>query len=93
MFVLDFPSGWYLLLAFSLILFAVFSYLRKSFSGCVKFGLIGLVVAVITEIMAVSLGLWNYTGGSWPVILWPSYFLYSAAFYQIFKVMENRKSS
>ena len=91
MLILDFPSGWYVLLVFSIILFAVFSCLRKSFSGCVKFGIIGLVISVITESIGILLGLWNYTNGNWPVILWPTYFIYTAAFYQIFKVVDGAK--
>lgn len=89
MFVFDFPIGWYLLLLFAVVLFAVFSYVRKSFSGVIKFGLIVLVVSAFTEAIAVAMNLWNYTGGNWPVILWPIYFIFAAAFYQIFKVLDR----
>ena len=91
MIVVDFPSGWYVLLAFVLIMLAVFSYVRKSFSGAVKFGFIGLAIGAASEIIGVSLNLWNYTNGNWPVILWPVYFIYTAAFYQIFCVMSKSK--
>lgn len=109
MLIFDFSSGWYVLLTFSIILFAVFSYVRikqslsksakgfafstvrKSFSGVVKFGLIGLAVGIVSELIGVGLGLWNYGGGNWPVILWPAYFIYTAAFYQIFKALDKAK--
>lgn len=89
-FVIDFSPGWYVLLAFSLILFAVFSYLRKSFSGVIKFGLIGLAVGIVGEGVGVGLNLWNYSAGNWPVVLWLVYFLFTAAFYQLFCVLDKR---
>ena len=91
MFVLDFSPGWYTLLAFSIILFAVFSYMRKSFSDVIKFGSIGLLISIITEVIGIGFGLWSYAGGNWPVILWPTYFIFLAAFYQVIKVFEKKK--
>ena len=90
MFVFDFPSEWYILLGFSVALFAVFSLARRNFSGCIRFGIIGLVISAVTEFIGVSAGLWNYTNGNWPVILWPTYFVYTMSFYQIFKLLEPR---
>ena len=89
--MIDFSAGWYILFAFAVVLFAAFSYLRKSFAGCMKFGFIGLAAAVVSEAIGVGTGLWNYTGGNWPVILWVNYFLFAATFYQIFCVI-NKKS-
>lgn len=91
MLILDFPSGWYVLFAFALVLFAIFSYFRKSFSSVIRFGFIGLAVAVVSEIIAIYLGLWTYTNGNWPIILWPTYFLYTAAFYQLFNVLGKKR--
>lgn len=88
MLVFDFPSGWYILFFFALGLFVIFSHLRKSTKGCVRFGIIGLVVGFVSELIGVGLGLWNYSPANWPVILWLLYFLYTAAFYQMFKVLD-----
>ena len=88
--IFDFPLGWYLLLGFSVLLLAVFSYIRKSLSGVVKFGFIGLAISIVSEAAGVGLNLWNYTDGNWPVILWLIYFVFTAAFYQMFKVLDSR---
>lgn len=92
MIVIDFPAGWYVLLVFVIILFVVFSYVRKSFSGTIRFGIVGLIIGAASELIGAG-SLWNYTNGNWPVILWLIYFIYSATFYQIFKVLDKEKNN
>ena len=91
MFIMDFPSGWYVLFFFALGLFVVFSHIRKSARGAARFGAIGLAIGIVSEAIGVSLGLWSYYPANWPVILWLLYFLYTAAFYQIFWVLNREK--
>ena len=85
-----FTLGWGLLLGLSLIMFTLFSLVRKSIEGAIKFGLIGFSLAVCIEIIGIGTNLWAYTGGNWPLILWPTYLIYSMTFYQIVKVVEKR---
>ena len=89
MFYIDFPVGWYILFFVGLLTFVLASYLRKSFSGVARFGALSLVTSVFVELMGIGLNLWNYTGGNWPIILWPSYFLYSMAVYQIYNIRKK----
>lgn len=89
LFVLDFSAGWFVLLAFSIALFAIFTYLRKSIKNVIYFGIIGLAVSLATETIGVGMNLWNYTGGNWPVLLWPTYMIITMAFYQIFSVIKK----
>jgi len=91
MLVFDFSSGWYVLFFFALGLFVIFSHIRKSTKDVVKFGAIGLAIGIVSEAIGVGMGLWNYSSGNWPVILWLLYFLYTAAFYQIFWVLNREK--
>ncbi len=91
MFVFDYSAGWYLLFGFALALFVIFSHIRKSTKGAARFGVIGLAVGLVSEFIGVGLGLWTYSAGNWPVILWLIYFLFTAAFYQIFCVMNKKK--
>ena len=90
MFVFDFPAGWYALFGIALALFVIFSAMRKSTKGAARFGLIGLAIGFVSELIGVGLGLWNYSPANWPVILWLLYFLYTAAFYQMFCVMNKK---
>jgi len=90
MLILDFPANWYFLFAFGLVVWLAFSFVRKSIAGNLLFGLTGLVFAVAVELIGVGAGLWNYAGGNWPAILWPSYFVFSMAIYQAFRVVEEK---
>ena len=91
MIVFDFPSGWYVLFGFALALFVIFSHLRKSTKGAARFGFIGLAIGIVSEAIGVGMGLWNYSPANWPVILWLIYFLYTSAFYQMFKVLDRKE--
>ena len=93
MFVIDFPPAWYLIFAMALGLFVIFSHIRKSTKGAARFGAIGLAIGIVSEAIGVGFGLWSYHPGNWPVILWLTYFLYTAAFFQMFKVFDERWKS
>jgi hypothetical protein len=43
----------------------------------------------LMEFFAVSTGLWSYTPGNWPVILWPTYFVAILFGYQLLRSIES----
>jgi len=44
---------------------------------------------VLLELFAVSVGLWDYTPGNWPVILWPTYVAAILFGYQLLRSVET----
>jgi hypothetical protein len=44
---------------------------------------------VLMEFFAVSMNLWHYTPGDWPVILWPTYFVAILFGYQMLRSIEG----
>jgi hypothetical protein len=49
----------------------------------------GMISLALMEFFAVSTGLWNYTPGNWPVILWPTYFAAILFGYQMLRSIEG----
>jgi hypothetical protein len=49
----------------------------------------GMIAMALMELFAVSQGLWNYTTGNWPVILWPTYFAAILFGYQLLRSIEG----
>ena len=49
----------------------------------------GMTSLAMMEFFAVSTGLWNYTPGNWPVILWPTYFVAILFGYQLLRSIER----
>jgi len=93
--VFDFNSGWYVLFfAFLLSWAAVLIIRRKSQGGReVKeqlfLAICGLFALGLMEFFAVSMNLWHYTPGDWPVILWPTYFAAILFGYQLLRSIEG----
>jgi hypothetical protein len=91
---LDFNSSWYILLFGFLAAWAVLIVARKK---CTRheikeqmlLALGGMTALVLMELFAVSTGLWNYTPGNWPVILWPTYFAAILFGYQLLRLVEG----
>ena len=48
-----------------------------------------MISLALMELFAVSTGLWNYTPGNWPVILWPTYFAAILFGYQLLRSIEQ----
>jgi hypothetical protein len=48
-----------------------------------------MVALAFMELFAVSMNLWQYTPGNWPVILWPTYFAAILFGYQLLRVIEG----
>ena len=91
----DFNAGWYVLLAAFLASWAVLAVLRRN--GQVKreakeqvfLALGGMLSLALMEFFAVSMNLWSYTPGNWPVILWPTYFVAILFGYQLLRSIES----
>jgi hypothetical protein len=49
----------------------------------------GMISLALMEFFAVSTGLWTYTPGNWPVILWPTYFAAILFGYQLLRTIER----
>ncbi len=91
---LNFNSSWYVLLlgflaAWAVLIFARRKWTRHEIKEQMLLALGGMTALVLMETFAVSTGLWNYTPGNWPVILWPTYFAAILFGYQLLRVVEG----
>jgi hypothetical protein len=92
---MDFNSSWYVLLFAFLGAWALLLLARKKWKAIhemkeqvfLAFG--GMISLAMMEFFAVSTGLWNYTPGNWPVILWPTYFAAILFGYQLLRSIEG----
>lgn len=92
---LDFPSGWWLILAILYIPYFILFFARKSYQSKkeIKHQLIlALIVASVSfpiDFMAVSLRIWTFFPNNFPVVLFPAYFGAALLGYQILKKIEE----
>jgi drug/metabolite transporter (DMT)-like permease len=90
----DYNSSWYVLLLGFLAAWAILLVVRRKWSSHeikeqMLLALGGMVAMAMMELFAVSTGLWNYTPGNWPVILWPTYFAGILFGYQLLRSVER----
>jgi len=91
----DFNSSWYILLFAFLGAWALLMIVRRKHRSRheIKEQLMlacgGMISLILMELFAVSTGLWNYTPGNWPVILWPTYFAAILFGYQLLRSVER----
>ena len=91
----DYNSSWYVLFFGFLAAWAVLMVVRRKGSAKreVKEQLFlatsGMTALALMEFFAVSNGLWSYTPGNWPVILWPTYFTAILFGYQLLRSIEG----
>jgi len=91
----DFNSSWYILLFGFLAAWAVLLVARRKYRTLHEikeqlFLAVGAMTSLLLmELFAVSTGLWNYTPGNWPVILWPTYFAAILFGYQLLRTVES----
>jgi hypothetical protein len=91
----DFNSSWYVLFFGFLAAWAFLMFVRRKGSAMreVKEQLFlatsGMIALALMEFFAVSNGLWSYTPGNWPVILWPTYFTAILFGYQLLRSIEG----
>ena len=91
---LDFNSSWYILLFAFLAAWAFLLVIRRRFTRHeikeqMFLALGGMTAMALMEFFAVSRGLWSYTPGNWPVILWPTYFAGILFGYQLLRSIEG----
>jgi hypothetical protein len=93
--IFDFNSSWYVLLFAFLGAWAILMALRRNWKVSyevkeqVLLALGGMVSLALMEFFAVSTGLWTYTPGNWPIILWPTYFAAILFGYQLLRTIER----
>ena len=93
--IFSFNSDWYVLLFGFLAAWAILMVIRGKWLSkhevkqqiFLAFG--GMISLALMEFFAVSTGLWNYTPGNWPVILWPTYFAAILFGYQLLRSIES----
>ena len=91
----DFNSSWYILLfaflgAWALLIIARRKWhLKREIKEQVFLAFGGMISLAMMEFFAVSTGLWDYTPGNWPVILWPTYFAAILFGYQLLRSIER----
>ena len=91
----DYNSSWYVLFFGFLAAWAILMVIRRKGSAKreVKEQLFlatsGMIALALMELFAVSNGLWSYTPGNWPVILWPTYFTAILFGYQLLRSIEG----
>ncbi len=91
---LDYNSSWYVLLFAFFCAWAILLAVRRKLSRHeikeqMLLALGGMTAMALMELFAVSNGLWNYTPGNWPVILWPTYFAGILFGYQLLRSIEG----
>jgi len=93
--VLQFNRNWYVLFSafllswLILLIFSKRSKGRKEVKEQLVLALAGLFALLLMEIFAVSLNLWHYIPGNWPIMLWPTYFAAILFGYQLLRLIEG----
>jgi hypothetical protein len=93
----NFNSSWYLLLFAFVAAWALLFTVRRKWHGWhprevkeqVLLGFGGMASLALMEFFAVSMGLWHYATGDWPIILWPTYFAAILFGYQLLRAIER----
>jgi hypothetical protein len=91
----DYNWTWYILLLGFLGAWAILTIARRKYNSKHEIkeqlflALGGMISLGLMEFFAVSTGLWNYTPGNWPVILWPTYFAAILFGYQLLRSVER----
>ena len=95
MFIFQFSSSWYLILAGFFLGWLSITLLRKKqldrreAKQQLLLGILGIVALACMEFFAVSTNLWTYAPDNWPVILWPTYFVAILFGYQLLRFVEK----
>jgi RsiW-degrading membrane proteinase PrsW (M82 family) len=93
--IFDFNQNWYVLLFAFIASWALLMFVRrkrqtrKEVKEQVFLAFGGMLSLAFMEFFAVSMNLWHYTPGDWPVILWPTYFVAILFGYQMLRSIEG----
>lgn len=91
----EFPPGWWPILAIIYGLYFLLFFRRKSYKKPKEMkkqplmGIIVLFLGIIVEYIAVSLSIWTYFPGNWPITLFIAYFGIGMLAYQLVKWVEG----
>jgi hypothetical protein len=90
----SYNSGWYIILFGFIIAWIALLLRRKSFGKKeikeqILTGVGGMTACILMELFAIYSGLWLYTTGNWPAILWPTYFSAILFGYQLLRSIES----
>ena len=93
--IFDFNQNWYVLFSAFIASWALLMLvrrkrqMRKEVKEQVFLAFGGMFSLALMEFFAVSMNLWHYTPGDWPVILWPTYFVAILFGYQLLRSIEG----
>jgi membrane-associated HD superfamily phosphohydrolase len=93
--IFQFNQNWYVLFFVFLLSWIILLIHRKSYRNKKEvkeqfcLALIGLFILFLMEVFAVSMNLWHYTPGDWPIALWPTYFIAILFGYQLLRFIEK----
>lgn len=91
----DLPIGWWIMVFLVYLIYFLLLIIRKGYKNKreLKFqfalAFLALIPAFVFEFIAVSLNLWNYNPGNWPIALWIGYFGMVLVLYQFIKFLER----
>lgn len=83
--------AWYLIIIILASIWLVLMYYRKSYRmrQQIAVACFATLLAFVMENIAVFHGIWDYTGGNWPIVLWPTYFISAMMMYQMAKLADE----
>jgi RsiW-degrading membrane proteinase PrsW (M82 family) len=93
--IFNFNQNWYVLFSAFIVSWALLMFVRrkrqtrKEVKEQVFLAFGGMLSLALMELFAVSMNLWHYTPGDWPVILWPTYFVAILFGYQMLRSIEG----
>ena len=91
----SYNSGWYIIFFGFIISWALLLLIRyqnfgkKEIKEQLLTGVGGMTACILMELFAINSGLWIYTTGNWPAILWPTYFAGILFGYQLLRCVES----
>jgi len=87
-------QNWYALFAAFLLSWFALLIIRRKYGHKIEIAeqvilaLSGLFVLALMEFFAVSMNLWHYVPGDWPLMLWPTYLAAILFGYQLLRITE-----
>jgi hypothetical protein len=91
----SYDSGWYIIFFGFILSWVVLLLIRyenfgkKEIKEQLLIGVGGMTACILMELFAINSGLWLYTTGNWPAILWPTYFSGILFGYQLLRSIES----
>lgn len=91
----SFPFGWWPVLLMVYVPYLLIFTVRKSYKrkhevrNQFVIAIFVLAIAFLIEYVAITLGLWRYFPGNWPLPLWLGYFGAGFLGFQLLKILEE----